>query len=94
MPSSFEGMNLILLECICYKKNIIANKFEGINEIIKFNPFCSQIDNLNKEVWSKSINEKLLLIKKTNYKNHLNKKFITNFSDYECIKSIKKSLNF
>ncbi len=94
MPSSFEGMNLTLLECICYQKNVIAKNFEGINEIIKFSPFCYQIDNLNKEIWSKAINDKLLFIKKTKYKNNLNKKFISHFSDYECIKSIKKSLIF
>jgi len=92
MPSSFEGMNLTLLECICYKKNIIANKFEGINEIIKFADNCTQLDNLNKEIWSKSMHEKLTIIKKTRQNNNLNKEFISNFSDFECVQSIKKSL--
>jgi len=36
MPSAFEGMNLTLLECIAYEKEIILSNFEGISELIKF----------------------------------------------------------
>ena len=93
MPSSFEGMNLTLLESISYNKNIILSEFEGINEIKYFSKYCELINVFDEELWAKKINK--ILSSQINYKNDniLNKKFISYYSDRECINSIQKSIN-
>tara|TARA_Y100000739_G_C20609014_1_gene467361 strand:+ start:2544 stop:3773 length:1230 start_codon:yes stop_codon:yes gene_type:complete len=91
MPSSFEGMNLTLLECICYSKNILVNKFEGTNTMVKFTKLCTQIDLLDEALWAKFMNNKLSKKSQKIKRNLLNKKFISYYSDYECINSIKKA---
>ncbi len=94
MPSSFEGMNLTLLECISYNKEIILNEFEGINEIKKFAKCCTIINKFDEDLWAKKINEKLSKQNILMTKNNLNKRFISHYSDIECFNSFKKILNF
>ena len=94
MPSSFEGMNLTLLECISYNKEIILNEFEGINEIKKFAKCCTIINKFDEDLWAKKINEKLSKQNILITKNNLNKRFISHYSDIECFNSFKKILNF
>ena len=94
MPSSFEGMNLTLLESISYNKDIILSKFEGINEIKDFAKFCELINLFDEKLWAKKIYK--ILSVKLNKKNEniLNKKFISYYSDRECVKSIQRSIKF
>ena len=94
MPSSFEGMNLTLLECISYNKDIILSNFEGINEIKNFANCCILINQFDERKWAKRINEKLSDQINKNRKNIINKKFLSHFSDYECVNSLQKNLNF
>tara|TARA_B100000242_G_scaffold279724_1_gene238440 strand:+ start:3671 stop:4894 length:1224 start_codon:yes stop_codon:yes gene_type:complete len=94
MPSSFEGMNLTLLECISYNKDVILSKFEGITELQKYARNCHQIIKFDEKIWAKKIHEKLSFQNKNKRKNSLNKKFISYYSDYECFNSFKKSINF
>ena len=93
MPSSFEGMNLTLLESISYNKDIVLSKFEGINEIKNYSQCCNQINIFDEKLWAKKIHAILSAQSNKNTKNTINKKFISNYSDYECINSIIKSLN-
>ena len=94
MPSSFEGMNLTLLECISYNKDIILNEIKEINEIKKFAKCCTIINKFDENLWAKKINEKLSKQNILITKNNLNKKFISQYSDIECFNSFKKIFNF
>ncbi|MAR84648.1 MAG: hypothetical protein CL869_00420 [Cytophagia bacterium] len=94
MPSSFEGMNLTLLECISYNKEIILSKFEGINEIKRFTKCCTQINEFDSALWANKINKILLERLNKKSKNSLNKDFIKHYSDYECFQSFKRTINF
>ena len=93
MPSSFEGMNLTLLECVSYNKQIILGKFEGINEIRNFTNCFTQIDTFDEKIWAEKINEKLCEKINKRKKNFLNKKFLSHYSDYECFQSFQESIN-
>ncbi len=93
MPSSFEGMNLTLLECISYNKDIILSKFEGINELKNFTNNFTQISEFNERIWAQKINETLSYQINNKRRNTINKKFISNYSDYECYKSFKERIN-
>ena len=94
MPSSFEGMNLTLLECISYNKDVILSKFEGITELQKYARNCHQIIKFDEKIWAKKIHEKLSFQKNNKRRNKINKEFIANYSDYECYKSFQEKLNF
>ena len=94
MPSSFEGMNLTLLECISYNKDIILSKFEGINEIKNYTKCCHQEIEFDEEIWAQQIDKILLDKSKYKSRNIINKKFISNFSDDECFKSFQKNIKF
>ena len=93
MPSSFEGMNLTLLESISYNKDIILSKFEGINEIKDFAKCCELINLFDEKLWAKKIHKILSSQIKQKNKNILNNKFIYHYSDRECLNSIQKSIN-
>ena len=92
MPSSFEGMNLTLLESISYNKDIILSKFEGINEIKDFAKCCELINLFDEKLWAKKIH-KILSSQIKQKTNILNNKFIYHYSDRECLNSIQKSIN-
>ena len=53
-------MNLTLLECISYNKDVILSKFEGITELQKYARNCHQIIKFDEKIWAKKIQKNFL----------------------------------